>query len=138
MITKADMPEAPGQQTNASSPSISQREPAGKLFKVDEGNVQALGNVIFIFDTIDNDDARIVERIASDMRRQGIDLRSIVFYSNYGGSLRAAMELGKLIRSIGANTAAADVCASACIYAFAGGTQRTSYINTRFGLHQTR
>lgn len=138
MIAETGLQRTPRQQADASSTATGQKGPAGKLFHVDEDNVLAFGNVIFIFNRIDNDDAGIVERIVRDMRGQDIHLRSIVFYGNYGGSLGAAMDLGEFIRSIGANTAAADVCASACIYAFSGGLQRTSYINTRFGLHQTR
>ena len=137
-IAKAGEQKAPPLQANDLRLSDEGRVPDGQIFNVNEDNVLAAGNVIFVFQKIDSDDAAIVERIVKDMHRQGIRLKSIVFYNNYGGSLKAAMDLGGLIRRLRANTAAVDVCASACIYGFAGGAQRTSYINTRFGLHQTR
>lgn len=111
---------------------------AGNGVFVTEGNIQALGDVIFIFQSIDGEDAQIVKRIAGLMRNQGTRLSSVIFFNNNGGSLGAAMQLGRTIRDLGANTAASYACASACIYAFSGGVIRTSYANSRFGLHQTR
>lgn len=117
------------------------RQPApssGPSFARSYGNVAAVQNVVFVFRKIDNNDYNAFANLVEDMKERGTALRSVIFFDNKGGSLGAAMQMGALIREMNANTAASEICASACIYAFAGGRQRTSYANTRFGLHQSR
>lgn len=73
--------------------------------------------------------------------------RAIVFFNSGGGSLSGAIELGKVIRRLGFDTGIASfkdgatkyegICASACVYAFAGGVSRYySAGETKLGLHQ--
>ncbi|NBC47154.1 MAG: hypothetical protein GVY22_04005 [Gammaproteobacteria bacterium] len=136
--TLASVQLTPKQTSQPLQPNSRGPTTADKSFRASEGNIEAIGNVIFVFGSIDSEDASVVKRIAERMRRQGINLRSVVFVKNQGGSLSSAMQLGHTIRALGVNTAAAYDCASACIYAFSGGVLRTSYTNTHFGLHQSR
>ncbi len=101
-------------------------------------NMQAVDDVVFVAGNIDPDqDARLRE-MAQVMLREGMVPALVVFLANEGGHLGAAMRLGRLIRQLGANTAVAGTCASACIYAFAGGSRRAGTPDSRFGLHPAR
>jgi hypothetical protein len=100
--------------------------------------MQAVDDVVFVAGNIDPDqDARLRE-MALVMLREGMVPALVVFLANEGGHLGAAMRLGRLIRQLGANTAVAGTCASACIYAFAGGSRRAGTPDSRFGLHPAR
>lgn len=67
-----------------------------------------------------------------------------IVFDSPGGSLFDAMEVGEIIRERRFHTSvfgrSADhsggICASACSYAFLGGTRRTVGETARFGLHQ--
>lgn len=101
-------------------------------------NMRAVDDVIYVAGKIEpNQDARLRE-MALVMGRGGLSPALVVFLANEGGHLGAAMRMGRLIRQLGANTAATDTCASACIYAFAGGTRRVGTPDSRFGLHPAR
>lgn len=108
------------------------------LFQEKSGNFFAVGNVVFYFrEIVAGDDVRL-KGIISNMENARTAFSSLVLVDNSGGNLGAAMRIGDFVREKGAKTAAYKVCASACIYAFAGGVVRTSYYDTRFGLHQVR
>ena len=70
--------------------------------------------------------------------------RAMVYFNSYGGSLHEGILLGEIIRETGYSTTIgtknnilSGVCASACAYAFAGGTSRYIYYDRqRLGLHQ--
>lgn len=77
-------------------------------------------------------------------------------FNSSGGDLLGALQLGRLIRSLGFNTCLAPeyarvipgtfgeeetfvknaVCASACAFAFLGGVNRAIEPNSRYGIHQ--
>ena len=69
---------------------------------------------------------------------------AMVYFNSYGGSLHEGILLGEIIREMGyfttigtKNNRLSGVCASACAYAFAGGTSRyIHYDRQRLGLHQ--
>lgn len=101
-------------------------------------NMKAVDDVIYISGNIAPDqDARLRE-VAQVMLRGGTVPALIVFLANEGGHLGAAMRMGRIIRQLGANTAVPGICASACIYAFAGGSRRIGTPDSRFGLHPAR
>ena len=92
---------------------------------------------------IEGDTASKLERF---VKKNGIKGARIYFNSK-GGDLLGGLALGKLIRKLGFETAIASfkdgedqfegVCASACAYAFAGGTYRHFYGKKELlGLHQ--
>ena len=101
-------------------------------------NMQAVDDVVYVAGKIEpNQDARLRE-MALVMGRGGMAPALVVFLANEGGHLGAAMRMGRLIRQLGANTAVTGICASACIYAFAGGSRRVGTPDSRFGLHPAR
>jgi hypothetical protein len=73
---------------------------------------------------------------------------TIMYFNSPGGSLSAALALGRVIREAGLNTGVgafaeqgndrSGVCMSACAYAYFGGQFRyfSRYDKSRFGLHQ--
>lgn len=63
---------------------------------------------------------------------------AIVTLDSPGGSVMDALEIGRTLREIGAETrlAGAAVCFSACPYVFVGGTERTASDDARLGVHQ--
>ena len=101
-------------------------------------NMKAVNDVVYVSGSITPDqDARLRE-ITLVLARGGTMPSLVVFLANEGGHLGAAMRMGRLIRQLGVNTAVADTCASACIYAFAGGSKRVGTPDSRFGLHPAR
>ena len=70
--------------------------------------------------------------------------KAIVYFNSYGGSLDEGIIVGEIIREMGystsigtSNSRMSGTCASACAYAFAGGTSRyIQYDRQRLGLHQ--
>lgn len=85
------------------------------------------------------------ERFLTFVQINGID-NALVHLSSPGGSLAEGIRLGKAIRSLSFSTTVGDrtdektetsVCASACAYAFAGGTSRfLSDYTGKLGIHQ--
>ncbi|WGF86953.1 hypothetical protein [Marinivivus vitaminiproducens] len=55
-----------------------------------------------------------------------------------GGSLVESLLAGMMVRRHGRSTAVLDTCASACIYLYAGGTERIARVGARLGVHQIR
>lgn len=92
-------------------------------------------------------DGGATQRLKNFIESNNIDDAFIIFNSN-GGSLAEGLRLGEYIREKGFSTAvgASDgngnreyegVCASSCVYAFAGGTSRYfSGRKEKLGLHQ--
>lgn len=74
-------------------------------------------------------------RIAADLRRRGPER---VALDSPGGSVADALEIGRTIRDIGADTVldGTALCLSACPYAFAGGVDRTVGADAQVGVHQ--
>lgn len=101
-------------------------------------NMKAVDDVVYISGTIDPDQDARLRDIALIMARGGMAPSLVVFLANEGGHLGAAMRLGRLIRQLGANTAVTGMCASACIYAYAGGARRVTTPDSRLLLHQAR
>jgi len=60
-----------------------------------------------------------------------------VAFDSLGGDVRAALEVGRIIRKYGATTQLmSGVCASACVMAFVGGADRTTLAaSPKFGIH---
>ncbi|WP_300063040.1 ATP-dependent Clp protease proteolytic subunit [uncultured Roseobacter sp.] len=77
------------------------------------------------------DGVRIGETLRSDRP-------AIVTLDSPGGSVRDALEIGRVMREIGAETRldGTAVCFSACPYVFAGGTERQASDAARVGVHQ--
>lgn len=77
------------------------------------------------------DGARVIETLRTDQP-------VIVTLNSPGGSVMDALEIGRVIREIGAATRleGAAVCFSACPYMFVGGTTRAASEAARLGVHQ--
>ena len=93
-------------------------------------------------------DSGATDRLAGLMRREGIR-QALVFLNSPGGSLLAAMDLGRLLRMHGFDTnvgrraldggePGAGVCYSACPFAFAGGVRRSLLPGSALGVHEPR
>ena len=117
-------------------PQSTNDSPFRSVFREESGGFSAVGNVIFYSGEMVMGDEERLQIIVENMERAGISFRALVFLTSPGGSLTTAMQIGDFVRGKQANTAAYELCASACIYAFSGGVTRTSYHSTRFGLHQ--
>ncbi len=110
------------------------------------GEVTAQGHLnIYVTGQFRDGDA---SRFANFVERNQLEMANIVFDSP-GGSLVEGLTLGRLIRELGFDTSIGNltdepgrnsnsVCASACAYAFAGGSIRTMVQGSRLGLHQFR
>ena len=88
------------------------------------------------------------DRFATFVRDNQIEMAKVVFDSP-GGSLFEGVKLGKMLRSLHFDTdigneegrpgeSSKAICASACAYAYAGGTLRFMPEGGRLGLHQFR
>ena len=117
----------------------------GERVRPDGSEIFALGNVISVFNNIQDGDDVLLKELVREMEDAGIPFTSVLFMHNGGGDLDTAMKMGKFIRSKGANTAVGgytmddggfSYCASACVFAFAGGVQRTVYLPAKVGMHQ--
>lgn len=89
-------------------------------------------------------------RALAKTHRLGFNRRTVVVLNSPGGSLMGGLALGREIRSQGFDTHIGRVslarggsstvdsgeCASACAYAFLGGSQRSIGSESRYGLHQ--
>lgn len=93
-------------------------------------------------------DSGATGRLAEFMQREGIR-HALVFLNSPGGSLLAAMDLGRLLRTHGFDTSVgrrapdgrqpdAGVCYSACPFAYAGGVRRSLLPGSTIGVHQPR
>ncbi len=102
------------------------------------GNFIAIGEEVYYIKEIKAGDYDLLVKIKAKMEANGTKIKQVVFVNNFGGILDDALKIGKFIRTNRINTAAAVKCASACIYSFAGGVSRISYMDTQFGLHQIR
>jgi hypothetical protein len=97
-------------------------------------------HIIYASGTISAGDTTTFEQF---VRQRGIT-RAEVHFNSDGGSLAEALTLGRKIRQLGFETRIASdvegqraVCASACAYAFAGGTSRYfDEASGQLGLHQ--
>jgi hypothetical protein len=74
-------------------------------------------------------------RLAQVLKDQGPFVE--VLFSSGGGSERAGLEMGRLVRRLGLNTRipANAYCASACADAFLGGVARRVDSGGRYGIH---
>ena len=64
----------------------------------------------------------------------------IVLLDSRGGDIKAALEIGRILRSISAWTIVDDgkSCNSACVFLFSAGVKRDIFGNGRLGLHSPR
>jgi hypothetical protein len=80
--------------------------------------------------------------------RARLKKNSYFIFDSLGGSMKAAMELGGILRNLKVNTVVGrasirngevevepGTCASACMFAFAGGITRSMPKNSRLGIH---
>jgi hypothetical protein len=80
--------------------------------------------------------------------RARLKKNSYFIFDSPGGSMKAAMELGRILRNLKVNTIVGraairkgevevepGTCASACMFAFAGGITRSMPKNSRLGIH---
>lgn len=93
---------------------------------------QGRGNVIFAAGAFERGDAARLEALL----RRTSNVQMIVFRSP-GGVAVEGMAVGRVIRRAGIAThlPANTQCASACTYAFLGGTVRTMEPGARYGVH---
>lgn len=107
--------------------------------------VNAYDDLVRVYATgeINQNSGAAFERFVKQNKLQ----KAIVFFNSGGGSLVGAIELGTVIRRLRFDTGIAlfrdgatqyeGICASACVYAFAGGVSRYYKAGgTRLGLHQ--
>jgi len=136
-VPDLDQPTGPGDQTRQFRP----RNPARPGPGVDPDMPRRL---LAERVTIDGEDAlRLRGAIApGDAERITEDLRAarpaIVSLDSPGGSVIDALEIGRVIRDLGADTRLQGkaVCLSACPYAFVGGAMRSIDDSARLGVHQ--
>lgn len=87
-----------------------------------------------------------VDQGTTEKFKRFIDLAQVtdgtIVFNSYGGDLMEGIRLGKTIREHGFNTEVgqegfkAGACASACVYAYAGGVARYFTKGSSLGLHQ--
>lgn len=89
------------------------------------------GKMIVVSGTIDFGDDRRFASIAAQARN------GIVFFNSPGGSLDAAIQMGKVIRVMGLVTYVSDgdICVSACALAWLGGSARFMSPSAKVGFH---
>lgn len=77
------------------------------------------------------------ERFAAEIAKRGAYVKTVVLHSP-GGSVRDAMQIGRLIRERKFNTEVEDggYCASSCPLIFAGGVERIAGPKAAIGVHQ--
>lgn len=102
------------------------------------GNFIVYGDEAYYVNEIKSGDYKLFLQVNDKIEKSGRKLRLLVVVNNNGGLIDEALSIGKYLRSNNIKTAAAIRCASACIYVFAGGVERFSYMDTQFGLHQVR
>ncbi|MGU3494176.1 hypothetical protein ACLBXM_09045 [Xanthobacteraceae bacterium A53D] len=79
----------------------------------------------------------IAATFAAEVEKRGTYVKTVVLQSP-GGSVRDALEMGRLIRARGFATEvkAGGYCASSCPLVFAGGTERRAGAKAGIGVHQ--
>lgn len=81
-----------------------------------------------------------VERLRNAVALAGeepLPARLVVFFDSGGGDGLAAMQIGRLLRHARAHVFVTRRCASACVFAFAGGVYRSALPGT-LGVHRAR
>lgn len=96
-------------------------------FEIDEG-VQV---VMFEGEFDEGDGQAIIEAL----RTSGAPL---LILESPGGLVSEAQMVGYYLRSNNVNTLAAEHCASACTFAFAGGVERLALSSSRIGVHRSQ
>lgn len=78
------------------------------------------------------------ERFSAFVRKEKVPSNAIVVLDSDGGYVMASLELGAAIRKAGYSTRVrrGGKCASACVYAFLGGVQRSLGDGAKVGVHQ--
>ena len=102
------------------------------------GNFIVYGEEVYYINDIKKGDYKLFLQMNEKIEKSGRKLKLLVVVNNNGGLIDEALSIGKYLRSHYIKTAAAVRCASACVYVFAGGVERYSYMDTQFGLHQVR
>ena len=102
------------------------------------GNFIVYGEEVYYINDIKKGDYKLFLQVNEKIEKSGRKLKLLVVVNNNGGLIDEALSIGKYLRSHYIKTAAAVRCASACVYVFAGGVERYSYMDTQFGLHQVR
>lgn len=88
--------------------------------------------IITITGTISEDDAKQIENASSELNNQNF----IVDLDSRGGSLSAAIKIGRLIRKYDGATSITGKCYSSCPLIFIGGVKRFMGGATSLGLHR--
>jgi hypothetical protein len=129
---------------------VSTAEAEPMSFKIHAGSTDCAGCVIVAADgEITEATPALFRRFTEEHQLSFPKVMTLVMNSP-GGSLMGGLALGELIRSRGFNThveravngpdgkvAFADgICASACAYAFLGGSRRSVGLRGKYGLHQ--
>lgn len=100
------------------------------------------GFLVWASGTIEPDTAEIFQDLAE---LNGFGTGTIVAFDSKGGSVAGALAVGQVIRKgnmsteVSAKISSVDdpaTCASACVYAFAGGIERTKSPDSNIGVHQ--
>lgn len=93
--------------------------------------------IVFLTESITKGDAAVVVRKASEMQnRSGKGLRILAKLDSSGGSIEAALQIGRLLRRVGAMAVVEKdaVCMSSCVYVLAGAANRA--VDGRVGIHR--
>lgn len=79
-----------------------------------------------------------IARERTNLRTLGGDPKIVVYLRSPGGSGRAGLAMGRMLRAVGAETwvRPGDRCESACVFVFAGGVERLLFDRARLGVHR--
>jgi hypothetical protein len=109
---------------------------AAMTFKMTSGGECANRTCLSASGEIDDD---TVDQFSAFVKANRIVAGALVVLDSPGGSLTQGLALGGQIRRAGFSTTVqvpGGVCASACVYAFLGGVERTVAHGAKLGVHQ--
>ena len=95
------------------------------------------GLMVFVGDDINREDLAALRKARGDMdRKHGANWRIIAKLNSRGGSVRAALEIGRILRRVGAMAVVESdaICMSSCVYVLAGAANRS--VNGQVGIHR--
>lgn len=74
--------------------------------------------------TLSGDITAADAKVLRDVRARGLLIDQVSIYESPGGSVQAAMEIGRMLRQDEAQVTVSKTCASACVLLYAGGVNR--------------
>jgi hypothetical protein len=132
-VGQIDGPQSPSPVRKYSNPSdvaYAQGSTSGAAARTDEVRVFLSGEIT----RADVDSAEVMVRLLKSGKQKLAG--NTVWLASEGGDIDAAMDLGRLLRELGAFTLVGktDQCMSACVFAFMGGERRS--VAGRLGIHR--